>query len=74
MKGEHGWAVAYGKAFVILVYFVVATMWLPSWVLGLGPVTRAVPVVHDLIGAAVWLVAMALGLWGLRRSQSEGWI
>ena len=73
MNGREGWLVASGKAILIFAYFVVATVWLPSWFLRQDPVAGASGFVQDLVGSGVWLVAFVVGLWGLRRSQSAGW-
>lgn len=74
MSTSQSWWMAYGKALLVVLYFVLATVWLPSWVLGIGFVERAAPVLHDLAGAGAWAIAMAVGLWALRRSQARGWI
>ncbi|MGC2239408.1 MAG: hypothetical protein WA726_01060 [Acidimicrobiia bacterium] len=58
----------------ILIYFVLFTVWLPSWALHLSPVADAAALVGDLIGLGVWLVFLVGGMWGLRRSQKAGWI
>lgn len=59
-------------ALVIAVYFIAATVWLPSWVLRLSPVAGADPILRDLIGSGVWFVFLVLGLWGLWRGQRAG--
>jgi hypothetical protein len=74
VNSEAGWLVASGKAILIFAYFVLATVWLPSWVLRLDAVAGASGFVQDVVGTGVWLVAFVAGLWGLRRSQSLGWI
>lgn len=63
---------AVGKGLLIFVYFVVATVWLPSWLF--NSITGVPAAVHDLIGTGVWLVFLAGGLWALRWSQAKGWI
>jgi hypothetical protein len=61
-------------AVAIFTYFVLATVWFPSWVLCLPAVARAPRFVADLAGTAVWAVFLAVGTWGLRISQNRGWI
>lgn len=63
---------AVGKGLLIFAYFVVATVWLPSWLF--NSVTGVPAALHDIIGTAVWLVFMLGGLWALRWSQAKGWI
>jgi hypothetical protein len=63
------WVRAYLIGLVIALYFIVMTVWLPSYVLKLGPVAGADPIVRDLIGSGVWFVFFALGLWALWRAQ-----
>jgi hypothetical protein len=58
----------------IVAYFVLATVWLPSWVLRLPAVAQASRFVADLVGTAVWTAFLGLGMWGLRVSQRRGWI
>ncbi len=58
----------------IVGYFVLATVWLPSWVLRLPAVAQASRFVADLVGAAVWAAFLGLGMWGIRVAQRRGWI
>ncbi len=60
------------KAVAIFVYFVLATVWLPSWVF--NTVTGVPAAVHDIIGTGLWLLFLLGGLWALRWSQAKGWI
>ena len=66
------WTGAWLRAFAILIYFFVATVWLPDFVLGLGPVTDASEFLRDLVLLAVWGGAFAGGLVVLRRGQKRG--
>ncbi len=59
------------KAGAIFIFFTVATVVLPNWILGWGPVTRAPRLVQDLVGSGVWIVALGAGLWALWRGQRE---
>lgn len=63
------WVRAYLTGLVIAVYFLVTTVWLPSYVLRLDRVAGAEPILRDLIGSGVWLVFLAFGLWALWRAQ-----
>ncbi len=66
------WAGAWLRSVVIVLFFVVATVWFPSWVLKLGPVAELEPALRDIIGTAAWVVPLAVGMWGLRRVQRAG--
>lgn len=65
------WLVAAGKALAIFIYFVLFTLWLPSWLLRLSPVAGAPAPVRELIGSGVWLVFFVAGMWALRRLQRK---
>jgi len=74
------------KAMAIFAYFVVATVFVPSLVVQSSFLARPPSVyrdlftaetwgvIRDLIGAGVWLGALVLGIWALRRAQREGMI
>ena len=68
------WTRAYVLGIGIAVYFLVATVWLPSFVLKLSFVASAPSVVRDLVGAGVWFLFLAAGLVGLRLAQRGRWI
>ena len=68
------WTRAYGLGIGITLYFVIATIWLPSFVLKLGFVAGAPAILRDTIGAGVWFVFLAVGLLGLRLAQRRGLI
>jgi hypothetical protein len=68
------WTRAYLIGIAIALYFIVATIWLPSFVLKLGFVAGAPSVLRDLIGAGVWFVFLAAGLFTLRWAQRARWI
>lgn len=63
------WARAYGWAFLIFLYFVVATTWFPSKLLAVQSVASAPSWVSDLIGSAAWFIPLVIGLLGLRWLQ-----
>ena len=71
------------KAGVIVLYFILATVFLPSKVVESGALasppsvwgdlisTELWDVIRSLIGTGVWLVALGVGIWGLRRVQRD---
>jgi Co/Zn/Cd efflux system component len=74
MRGDRSWSGSYVIALAIVAYFVVATVWLPSWVLGLSLLADAPNMVRDLIGSGVWALFVAAGVFGLRLGQRSGLI
>ena len=68
------WVRAYAIGLAITLYFIVATIWLPSFVLKLSFVASAPPIIRDLAGTGVWFVFLAAGLFSLRRAQHSGLI
>ena len=63
------WGSAWLRAGVIVAYFAFATVWLPSAVIGFGPVATAPRIVQDLLSSGIWVVALAAGIVGLRYAQ-----
>ncbi len=63
------WFDAWVKTAVIVVYFVVTTVVVPSLILELGLVASLPRLVQDLVGVGAWAVALGLGLWGLWWAQ-----
>ena len=71
------------KALAIFLYFTIATVFIPSLVvesslLASPPAvyedlfsSKSWGLIRDLIGAGVWLAALALGFYALRRGQRE---
>jgi len=68
------WTRAYGLGIGIALYFIVATIWLPSFVLRMSVVASAPSTLRDIIGAGVWFVFLAVGLIALRLAQRARWI
>jgi len=66
------WGRASTLAVAIFAYFVVATVWLPDFLLRLKPVAGADPAVRDLIGAGSWFIGLVLGMLLLRVAQRRG--
>lgn len=69
-----GWARAGLLGAGVFVYFVVAATWLPSTLLRLDPVASSSQWIRDGIATGSWLVALSIGLFGLRWAQAKGWI
>lgn len=59
---------------MVVAYFAVATVWLPSWLLGVGPVASLPRDLVDLVATASWAIFLAVGIWGLRWGQRRGWL
>lgn len=68
------WPQAIGKAVLIFAYFVIATVWLPSRLLGVSFISSAPSAVRDLVGSGVWFGFLVAGMWTLRNLQAKGWI
>ncbi len=65
------WGTAYLRAGLIFLYFVLATAWLPSWIVSWNAVAGASRWVSDLVGSAAWLVPLAVGFAALRWLQKR---
>jgi hypothetical protein len=68
------WANAIGRGVLIVLYFVIATVWLPDYVLTLGAVAEASQTLRDLLLLGVWGVALVAGMYLLRWAQRRGLI
>jgi mono/diheme cytochrome c family protein len=69
---ETGWPVAWAKAAIIVLFFIGATVVIPSMVLQAGPVTRLPRVAQDLVGSSLWFLGVAGGialLWWAKRAR-----
>lgn len=66
------WGTAGLRALLIVVYFFLITVWLPSFVLRIGTVTRASSTIQGLLGAGIWAVGLGAGIWLLRFAQRRG--
>ncbi len=62
------------RALIIFSYFVIATVWWPSWLARLDAVASAASWVRDTTVASAWTVALVAGIIGLRSAQQRGWI
>jgi hypothetical protein len=68
------WTTAGWRGALVVVYFVVATVWLPDFVLGLGAVADSSRTLRDLIVLVIWAGALGAGMYMLRRYQRQGLI
>ncbi|GMQ84722.1 MAG: hypothetical protein BMS9Abin07_0286 [Acidimicrobiia bacterium] len=59
------------RSVLIFGYFVIFTLWLPAWVLGVDVVASAHPWIRDGIAVTVWGGAFLAGLIGLRVAQQR---
>jgi hypothetical protein len=68
------WSGAAVRSVLIVVYFIVATLWLPDMLTQVGAVAEAPSLVRDAIVLAVWGGGLFGGLYGLRVAQRRGLI
>ena len=68
------WMTASVRAAVIFVYILVFTVVVPDFVIGLGAIATASTFVRDAVVLVVWTAGLGIGLWLLRRLQSQGQI
>ena len=73
-EASMSWPRAILIGLAIVVYFSVATMWLPSKLIQLDSVASASEWVQNLTVTGSWFIALAAGIVGLRRAQRRGWI
>ncbi len=62
----------WGTAIVIVLYFVISTVWLPSQLLDDPAMADWPEAVRGLMASAVWMVALGAGMIGLRWAQKSG--
>jgi len=65
------WLDAWLKTGVIVIWFVLFTVFVPSWVLQSGPVNDLSAITRDLLGVSVWMLGLFGGLTGLYFAQKE---
>jgi len=68
------WRNAYVRGLLVFVYFVIATVIVPDFVVRLDSVAGASTIVSDVVVLAVWGVGLVAGLYLLRRFQRTGLI
>lgn len=66
------WMNAYLRGFLVFLYFLVATVVLPNFILRLDPIGSASDVVQDTVVLVVWGVGLVAGIYLLRRFQAKG--
>ncbi len=59
------WLDAWMKTAIIVVFFIVFTVYVPSRVLQAEAVARLDRIFQDLIGSGLWLLGLGVGLWAL---------
>ena len=70
-RSAMSWLSATLRGLIIFFYFVLATVWLPDFVLTLSAVADASRFVRDLVGLTVWGIGLVAGLWALRVLQRK---
>ena len=70
--GGFTWATAWWLGIVVFLYFAIATVWLPDYVIN-EPTLKSMPdLVKDLAASGAWFVALAVGIFSLRLLQKKG--
>ncbi|MDH3426237.1 MAG: hypothetical protein OEM22_06150, partial [Acidimicrobiia bacterium] len=79
-RPEFSTAQVWLRSALIVIYFVVASVIIPSRVIEAGFLSSSPgdlfsddtwDIIRSLIGSGVWLAAFGLGVWGLRRLQQR---
>jgi mono/diheme cytochrome c family protein len=65
------WLNAWAKSAVIVIWFVLFTVFVPSWVLQSDSVAKMADTTQDLVGAGVWSAGLVLGIETLWWAQRE---
>ena len=68
------WINATLRGLGVFSYFVVATVWLPDFVIKMDSIAAASSTVRDLVVLAVWGGGLVGGLWLLRVGQRKGFV
>lgn len=66
------WGNAWLRGLAIFLYVVIATVWLPDFVLALGPINEGSAFVRDVAVVVVWGAALFGGMVLLRLGQKRG--
>jgi hypothetical protein len=72
--GAVTWLNAVARSLIIVVYLILATVWLPDMIVQMQALSESPVIVRDLIPVLVWSVGLAGGLVGMRVAQSRGLI
>ena len=62
---------AWWLAVVVFLYFAVATVWLPDYVINEPSLSSMPDLVKDLAASGAWFVALAAGIYSLRILQKR---
>lgn len=68
------WLSSGARSILVFAYFVVFTVWLPSWLIQLDQVAALSSPVKDVIVVFSWGGFLTLGIVALRSAQERGWI
>lgn len=68
---ELPWLDAWAKSAVIVIWFVLFTVFVPSWVLQSDSVSKMADTTQDLVGVGVWSAGLVLGIWTLWWAHRE---
>jgi hypothetical protein len=68
------WLSAAARSLIIVVYLILATVWLPDMILKTQVLLDSPVIVRDLVPVLVWSVGLAGGLVGMRVAQRRGLI
>lgn len=68
------WMTAAWRGALIVLYFAIATVWLPDFIISLGAIADASTFLRDAIVLVVWGTALGAGIYLLRRAQRQGLI
>ena len=68
------WLSGSARSILIFAYFVVFTVWLPSWLIQLDQVATLSSPVKDVVAVAAWVGFLTFGIVALRSAQKRGWI
>lgn len=68
------WIQALLRGVLVVAYFFLGTVWVPSWLLNLDPVASSPRALVDLVAVASWAIFLTLGIVGLRWGQRRGWL
>ena len=66
------WITATWRGLLIVVYFVVGTVWLPNRILRLDAVAGASANTQDVLVLVTWGAFLLAGMWLLRAGQRKG--
>ena len=69
--GDFTWARAWWLAIIVFLYFAIATVWLPDYVIN-EPALKSMPdLIKDLAASGAWFIALAVGIYSLRYLQKK---